>query len=161
MASDIKKVTGEVLQTGVDVLTTLTIPTNLGVIDQKTLWQLEAVSVEWANGLSVTAKPNWFASLIICRDPTKYNFLDEGVIAKISWAANAGLSPTAVQALPFESIKQDVLIEEPWVANSNLYAVALSQTSGLANRMRFKIFYKEVKVTELEFLKAQTGYCVC
>jgi len=157
----IKVIKGFVTQTGNDVLTIGTIDTGLGITDQRTLWNLVGMDLEWVNGLSLTAKPAWSAKGILTRDSAKVSFQDDEFLCQIDWAAHAGLAPAAVQALRFEHIKRHVFIEENLVANSKLYVVAASSLTALANQLRYRVFVEERKVTELEFLKAQTGYCVC
>jgi hypothetical protein len=156
-----KVIRGSVIQSAADVFAASTIETGLGVTDQKTLWKLIGLEVEWYNGINLVAKPNWMGGACLTRDSAKTAFLDSEVISKVTWAAHAGVAPAAVQGLPFDTTKRDIFVDQPLVANSKIYIVAISATTALVNQFRYKLYIEEMKVTELEFLKAQTGYCLC
>jgi len=157
-----KIIKGSVTQSAVDTATFGEIATGLGVVDQKTLWRLIGLDIEWSNGSSLVAKPNYSVVGVLTRDLAKSSFLDDEVIARGLWSAHGGVgSITPAQAYEFDQVRRDVMLTEVLVANTKIFFGAISQGSGLANTMRYRLYVEEMKVSELEFLKAQTGYCVC
>jgi len=157
----IKSISGSVVQGSNDGAVIYQIDTGLGVLDQKTLWRIVGFEAEWVNATAITAKAAWIVKAILTRDSAKLVFTDNEFMGQIAWAANAGVAPTAVQALPLEPIKRNLLVDDQLMANSKFYLVLATSFTAVANNLRFKVYYEEMKVTELEFLKAQTGYCVC
>lgn len=136
----------------------ITIDTGLGVKDQKTVWELVAIDVHWANAEFIQQK-NHKVSGILTRKIDKLSFLDGEVIGAVRWGVyNGGNSGGAVQ---LESVIRHEFIERPWVANSHIYFGVVTVNTILKNQLEARLYYEEKKVSELEFIKAQSGYCVC
>ena len=155
----IKIYKGSVVQTVLDTNVVATIDTGLGVTDQKTLWTLKAIDLEWATNMAAKQYFRVIASLT--RDPAKFAFLDDSVIAREAWSAVAGPATPTGNAIVLPLQKRLILLDEPQVANSKVYMYLETVNTGQINRVNFRLYYEETKVSEIDFLKAQTGYCVC
>jgi hypothetical protein len=153
-------VKGQLVQPGVSQDAVFEIDTGLGVLDQKTLWEIIAFEALWKSVGSVSGTEQWYmVQAALTRKPEKIDYLDSEVISAIRWTANGG-SGAAGDLIPFESLKRDLLIDKPWVANSKIYVVLTGWVANVQT-IQFKIAYEEKKVSEVEFLKAQSGYCIC
>jgi hypothetical protein len=154
-------VKGKVEQPAADGPITFDIETKLGVVDQKTLWELVGLEVQWDSSFTLSPVVNYVMTVVITRKPDKTDFLDGEVIGSISWSGNQGNATATNGAIPVEMIKRYDFIDRPQVANSHIFIVLQSGNTKLKNIAKFKLYYEEKKVSELEFIKAQSGYCVC
>jgi len=161
-----KWIGGTVKQTGADTKTQVEIPTSLGVVDQKTIWEIYGMDFFWytiggmnnvQGGFSITA--------ILAAVATDTNFGDAGEI--IRWSrqrilATGGATPTNTKAAITEDpISREELLIPYQYANSKLYLTLSSSTTAMAQEVRYKLYYEEKKVSEVEFYKLQSLGCIC
>jgi hypothetical protein len=137
------------------------IDTGLGVNDQKTLWELKTFEALWESGHGKIkgTEPWYLVQATLTRKPDKTEYLDSEVLSQLRWTAHGG-SGVAGVLVPFESLKRDDFTNSPWVANSKIYVVLLAFVAE-TQELEYKLTYEEKKVSEVEFLKAQSGFCVC
>lgn len=156
MASDIIILKGKLKQGAVNAVVNNAVETGLGKIDQKTLWELVKFETYWNSaaqaGAGYTATCDM--QITITRKADKFDFLDGEVIAQQRYVVD---KPGGGQ---IQATGETDLIELPWVANSHIYFV-LQAAAAAVQEVSYKLYYREKKVTELEFIKAQSGYCVC
>jgi len=160
-----KWIHGKVKQTANDTQTRVAIPTNLGVVDMRTVWELMAIEAYWTNYAAVSTIGVYSAEFILSAIDENTVFGDTAEIKRIPWGVQvkaAGATPVVQQTIfPFDFLKESELYTPFQFANANLYAGAKSTATGIMVEFDFKLYYEEKKVSELDFLKIQSGYCIC
>jgi len=156
-----KVLKGTAVQQAVNTEKEIAIETGLGVVDQKTLWELVAIDVQWDTSMNQAAQASFAIIGTLTRATGKSAFLDDEVISTVNWTIAAGAAPVAVQGLFLPLVQRDIFVDKPLVANSKLFFIVESVRATVPVSLSYKLYYNENKVSELEFLKAQTGYCVC
>jgi len=159
--AEVAIVRGSIVQGVVDEIVELVIPTELGVVDQKTIWILKELQVQWAGmeNIQSRASQNLYGVITLSRRTQKHHFLDGELLAMIDWtclqaSANGG-GMTYVDAL-----KRYIFPDQPGVANSSLF-IRCATNSLAQSTFNYRLFYELAKVSELDFIKMQSGYCVC
>lgn len=161
-----KWIGGVLTQSAADTRTQIEIPTSLGVVDQRTIWEIYALDIYWTAVGGMNNVNNAFSvGLVLSAVSTDTNYGDPGEI--IRWARNritasGGASPTASKT--GETVdpisREELIIPYPY-ANTKLYLTLSSTATSAAQQIRYKLFYEEKKVSEVEFFKLQSGFCVC
>lgn len=156
--ADIIRVAGLILQDSADQKKTYTINTNLGILDQKTVWRLKGMHTYFQTSQSAAASAAWFIGVSLARKADKdlSSWSDESIIDTSVMFRHGAAGGTIFNPEMRMELVQDVL-----VANSQLFLTLQSGQTGIANAVQFRLFYEETKVSELEFLRAQAPYCVC
>jgi len=139
------------------------IDTGLGVADQKTIWSVVGFDVEWENCNEFVAGDNKLlvlkAGLTMKRD--KLGFLNPELIQLARWTGLQAGAPNGGNIVMIDSVQRIELLAPYKVANSTVYFGVHSFLTGLKNSLNLRLYYDIEKVSELDFLKIQSGYCVC
>lgn len=155
-----------ITQTAVDAATTVKLATSLGQIDQRTIWEIIGIEAVWVSfGVIPATAFVGELNLLLKAVDVVTNFYSQEEIARINFAWNSksgGATPTnGRNAENVNIIREKELFMPFQFANSEIVVSLQSTNTGVANTMDFRIYYEEKKVTELEFLKVQAGYCSC
>jgi len=161
-----KWIGGTIKQTGNDVKTQIEIPTSLGVVDQKTIWEIYGMDFFFFTiGGMNNVVGSWSVSAILAAIATDTNFGDAGEI--IRWSrqkvlSTGGTTPTNVKmAVTEDPISREELLIPYQYANSKLYLTLSSASTGIPQEIKYKLFYEEKKVSEVDFYKLQSLGCIC
>lgn len=161
-----KWINGVIQQSAADTSAVLEISTSLGVIDQRTVWEILGCQILWdgIGGIAAEGGSYWL-TWNLCATSDGANFGDPHEIMREMYQYYALAASDAAQdvktVLDIRPIRETELIAPFLFAGSKLFMNLYSGGTGISNKVRFKLFYEEKKVTELEFLKIQAGYCVC
>lgn len=161
-----KWIGGSIKQTAADTKTQVEIPTSLGVVDQKTIWEIYGMdfffyTIGGMNGV-VGA---WSITATLAAVATDTNFGDTAEI--IRWSrqkvlSTGGTTPTNVKSgITEDPISREELIIPYQYANTKLFLTLLSASTGIAQELKYKLYYEEKKVSEVEFYKLQSLGCIC
>jgi len=142
-----------VTQGGADTFTAVAIPTAL-TVDGKSGWQVNGVRAYWVDGAAVAAADHSLDALILS-DGVTHTFADDEWIDSVSW----GLQNTAgtAVAVPFEPMKEHLLVEPRVTVQPNIYAAVKSAGTGQANDVIIEVIYEIVKLSDLEVLRLLAG----
>jgi hypothetical protein len=161
-----KWIGGNVKQTAADTKTQVEIPTSLGVVDQKTIWEIYGMDIYWQSiggmnavngGISVTATLTAIAGDTLFGDVSE---IMRWSVQRI--LASAGVSPVIQKStIDVEPIYHLELIVPYQYANSKLYLTLSSAATAFAQEIRYKLYYEEKKVSEVDFYKLQSLGCIC
>jgi hypothetical protein len=135
------------------------IDTGLGVTDQKTVWSLKGMKVRWRSiGADNQNSAGMWLNLSRKDGQMVADWNDPAFIDVVSWW---WYGTSATELRDVSAVREVIFDEEFLIANSKL-SVMLETTSLDAKAVvDFRLYYEEVKVSEVEFLKLQAGYCLC
>jgi len=161
-----KWIGGTIAQTVVEGRVQAEIPTSLGVVDQKTIWEIYGMDFYWYSiGGMNNVVGGMTVSCVLSAVATDTNFGDAAEI--IRWArqrivTTGGTTPTNVKAAFTEDpIAREELIIPYQYANSKLFLTLTSVNTGIVQTIKYKLFYEEKKVSEVDFYKLQSLGCIC
>jgi len=144
---------GSVTQSGADTTSHTLIETNL-TADGKTGWEVYAIEAYWVNGEAVAAA-DWEMRCGVTTVNSTPSFISADEFCSIGWGVqNTG---GVAVALPYDPIKSLIFIEPRLTVQPVIYFYCVSQLTGQANTVQFRIYYNEVKLGDLEVLRLLAG----
>lgn len=147
------KFIGSVGQTGADTFTVASIDTGV-TIDSKSGLSIIAFEAYWENAEAVAAT-DWELNVTVTTTSASPTFQSADEIGRVSW----GMQNTAgvAIAIGYEPVKTLMLIEPRLTVQPIIYIGCLSQITGQANTIRFRLYYEVVKLSEMELMRLLVG----
>lgn len=140
-------------QGGADTASVATIDTGL-TVDGKIGIEIYAFEVLWVNGETAVAA-DFEVTVALTTTSATPSFISSDEIQRIEW----GLQNTGgvAVAVPFEPMKQIILVEPRLTVQDTLYFHVISSATGQANNCHGRIYYNTVKLTDLEVMRLLVG----
>jgi len=161
-----KWIGGSIKQSAADTKVQVEIPTSLGVVDQKTIWEIYGMDFYWTTiGGMNNVNGGIQINAILAAVSADTVFGDAAEIMR--WSVqriigSGGASPTVSKVpIDVEPIYRHELIIPYQYANSKLFLTLTSTATALAQEVRYKLYYEEKKVSEVDFYKIQSIGCIC
>lgn len=142
-----------VTQGGADTSASVSIDTGL-TVDGKIGIEIYGIEVLWVNGESAAAGDIEVTGGLTTTTSAP-SFISADEICRVEW----GLQNTGgvAVAVPFEPLKQLILIEPRVTVQPLLYFWAVSANTGQANNLQARVYYNTVKLTDLEVMRLLVG----
>lgn len=144
---------GTATQGGADTAVNLAVETNL-TADGKFGWEIYALEVYWVNAEAVAAA-DWELTALFGTTTATPSYASADEIVRVSW----GMQNTAgvAIAIPYEPIKQIIMIEPRVTVQPTIYFTVISTLTGQANNCIYHLYYNTVKLSDLEVLRLLAG----